>query len=147
MAGETTVAEFNKAFVRARSRVRAGEVPLAEEQAALRQLAPGLPTEEDRLWADRLIEKLAQPATPAATPGPLYAEASAVQGAAFGAGGSTEEQIEAIIAARRKIFELASQAPADEAPHIRGLARVLEHLEEGLRNPPWQQDDPTTQST
>lgn len=147
MAGETTVPEFDKAYIRARDRVEASRgATLADEQEALRRLVPGLPEESDRQWAERMIAKLAESAEPEPQPGPLYMEASAIQGQAFSGEGSTEEQIAALVEARRRIFEIASRAPANEAPHIRGLARVLEHLEDGLRNPPWDDESSSSQS-
>ncbi|MFC0628414.1 hypothetical protein [Kribbella deserti] len=141
MAGETTVAAFNNAYLHARDRVEAdGGRTLAAEQEVLRRLVPGLAKESERQWAERMIASLATAPQPEPEPGPLYLEASAIQGQAFSGEGTTEQRIEALVEARRQIFELASHAPADEAPHIRGLARVLEHLEDALRNPAWYEE-------
>ncbi|MFC0628413.1 hypothetical protein [Kribbella deserti] len=140
MAGATSVAEFDKAYILARGRVMAqGGATIADEQSALQDLAAGLTTDADRQWAASMIESLSvvAPASAAPAPSPLVLEASAVQRAALAADGTEAERIEALAEARHKIFELASKADAREASQIRGLARVLEHLEEGMRNSPW----------
>lgn len=72
-------------------------------------------------------------------------EASAIQGVAFAAQGTAEEKLAIISDAMRQIWEIAERAPAKEAANIRGLSRVLEHLENELRDPTW--PEPPAQGT
>jgi len=84
-----------------------------------------------------LITRLPGYAVPPEPPSELMQEAVAIEHAAYAAPGSDEERIAILAEARRKIFEIADRAPADEAASIRGLTRVLEHLEDNLRDPDW----------
>lgn len=141
------ILEFNGKFNNAVRRLRStGGQGLEEEQARLRELVPRLPTENDRRWAADLVEDLPKHAAPPSR-SPLYAEALKIQDAAFHSGGSDDERVAAIVAARRQIWDIADRAPQDESADIRALTRMLEHLEEGLRNPPWEVDSPPTESS
>ncbi|WP_328992474.1 hypothetical protein OG394_39440 [Kribbella sp. NBC_01245] len=147
MGEQISVAEFNVAFSDARARVRKNAgATLAEEQRALTDLAGRLAEQKDRDWAHRLVAKLARSATPPPAPGPFLAEAIAVEKTAH-VSGSREERIAAIADARRKILEIAGRAPTEEAAHIVGLTRTLDHLEEALDDPFWELGDPPAVSS
>jgi hypothetical protein len=138
------VAEFNMAFSRARDLVRGeDEVDVAAVQAQLRALVPDDASEHDRSWTKTLIDRLAEPPAPPKQWSPLYHEAGEIAGSAYHAGGPVEDQINALHEARRKIFEIADRADADEEADIRGMTRVLEHLENELRDPTWPLEDPS----
>jgi hypothetical protein len=123
--------EVNASLYRIRDNKGAG---IAEEQERLRRLVSLLETEDDRAWAESLIEDLPRRATPLPPSAPM-AEALRIQDQAFFSGGTTEERLATLEAARKRIFEIADTAPREEQASIRGLTRTLEHLEEGLRNP------------
>lgn len=137
------VAEFNSAFSRARDKVRNEDhADVAAVQAELRGLVPDDASEHDRTWTKSLIDHLAEPAAPPRQWSALYHEAGAVAGSAYQAGGTVDEQIEALYEARRTIFEIADRADEDEESDIRAMTRVLEHLENELRDPTWPLEDP-----
>jgi hypothetical protein len=131
------VAAFNSAFADARYKLRTDpDASVEEQQDRLRALIRDDTSERDRQWGLDLINLLAEPPRPPRQWGPLYHEAGQVSAGAYNAGGTVEERIAAIAEARRKIWEIADRAPADEEPHIRAMTRVLEHLENNLRDPP-----------
>ncbi|GAA1575374.1 hypothetical protein GCM10009789_31000 [Kribbella sancticallisti] len=135
--------EFNTAYSRARDKVKNEQgTDVAAEQAKLRALVPDDASDHDRSWTKTLIDGLADPPEPPRQWSELYHEAGEVHAAAYRAGGTVEEQIAALEEARRKIWEIADRAAADEAPHIYAMTRVLEHLEDELRDPTWPLDDP-----
>ncbi|MET7281543.1 hypothetical protein ABZS29_25130 [Kribbella sp. NPDC005582] len=135
--------EFNNAFVTAKRQIqRQGLDAVAPAEEKLRALLPQLESDDDRRVAGNLIKRLPQYAVPPPPPSPLMVEAMEIERAAFEAGGTAEERTALMAAARRQIFEIADRAPADEAPAIRGLTRVLEHIEDTLRNPYWPFDGP-----
>lgn len=137
MGDQITIAEFNHAHNRAREQVRKNAgATIESDQRNLRELAERLPAKNHR-WASSLIDDLPKAAIPPPPPGPLFMEASAIQGVAFAAQGTTEEKLAIISDAMRQIWEIAERAPAKEAANIRGLSRVLEHLENELRDPTW----------
>ncbi|TDU82510.1 hypothetical protein EV138_7404 [Kribbella voronezhensis] len=142
------IAEFNDAFYRARDRVRAEEgIDVAAVQAELRSLIPNDASDHDRAWTTVLIDGLAEPPEPPREWSEFYHQASEVHAAAYRADGSVEEQIAALERARETIWDIADRAAKDEAPHIRAMTRVLEHLEDELRDPTWPHGDsapPTT---
>ena len=141
------IAEFNSAFSRARDLVRNQDgVDVAAVQAELRALVPEDASEHDRGWTKTLIDRLAEPPEPPREWSALYHEAGQVHAEAYQAGGSVAEQIEALQEARRKIWEIADRAAPEEAPHIRAMTRVLEHLENELRDPTWPLEDPPGQA-
>ncbi|TDD51877.1 hypothetical protein E1263_29730 [Kribbella antibiotica] len=130
--------EFNNAFSAARRRIRReGSDAIAPAEEQLQAMAPELESEEDRRVAASLIQKLPQYALPPRPRSALMHEALLVERAAYEAAGSVEERIAAMAEARRRIFEIAERAPADEAPGIQALTRVIEHLEDDLRDPVW----------
>jgi hypothetical protein len=94
---------------------------------------------EDRTWALNLIDKLAEPVPPPRQWSALYHEAGAIHADSYRTGDSVEERIAALQEARRRIWAIADRAPKDEAPHIRAMTRVLDHLENERRDPslPW----------
>lgn len=133
--------EFNVAHATAKRRIRRegfDAVPAAE--AELRALLPQLTSDEDRRLAVNLIERLPGYAVPPSPPSALMQEAREVERTAYEATGTVEERAAVIADARRKIFEMAERASAEEAPSIQGLTRVLEHLENNLRAPYWPSD-------
>ena len=135
------VAEFNSAFGDARYRQRTEpDFDVEAAQAELRALIADEPAGEDRDWALGLIDKLADPAPPPRQWSPLYYEAAAIHADSYRTGESVEERIAALQEARRRIWAIADRAPKDEAPHIRAMTRVLDHLENELREPsfPWE---------
>ncbi|QNE17579.1 hypothetical protein F1D05_06235 [Kribbella qitaiheensis] len=137
------LAEFNSAFSRARDKVRGEEdVDVAAVQAELRALVPADASEHDRTWTKTLIDRLAEPPPPPRQWSALYHEAGEVAGSAYHANGTVDEQIAAIEQARRKIWEIADRADEDEESDIRAMTRVLEHLENELRDPTWPLADP-----
>jgi len=141
------VAEFNTAFARARDKVRNEEgTDIAAEQATLRALVPDDASGHDRSWTAILIDRLAEPPKPPRQWSALYHEAGEVHAAAYSAGGTVAERIAAIEEARRKIWEIADRAPHDEEADIRAMTRVLEHLEDELRDPTWPLEDPPGQA-
>lgn len=137
------VPEFNLEFNVARTRVqKAGGINAEEEQQRLRELAPRLP-EAERAWANRMIERLPELAAPAAPPSPLMLRALEIQKAALAERGSRAEMIAAIAAARKKIWEIADSASDErDGAQIGGLTRMLDHLEESLRDPFWEVPEP-----
>ncbi|GAA3133500.1 hypothetical protein JOF29_002343 [Kribbella aluminosa] len=137
------LSEFNNAHHAAKRRIQregVGAVALAEQ--SLRELLGQLESDEDRRVAANLIKRLPGYAVPPEPPSALMQEAVAVERAAHEAPGTAEERIAIMAEARRRIFEIADRAPADEAASIRGLTRVLEHIEENLRDPYWPFDGP-----
>jgi hypothetical protein len=112
-------------------------------QAELRSLVPADASDHERSWTKVLIDGLADPPEPPREWSELYHQASEVHASAYRAGGSVEEQIAALENARHAIWDIADQAAKQEAPHIRAMTRVLEHLEDELRDPTWPQDDST----
>jgi hypothetical protein len=135
--------EFNSAYNTAKRRIqREGVDAVAPAEQYLRNLLQQLESDEDRRVAVNLIKRLPGHAVPPAPPSALMQEALAIERAAYEATGTDEERIAIMAEARRKIFEIAERAPADEAPSIQGLTRVLEHLEDNLRDPYWPFDGP-----
>ncbi len=135
--------EFNGKLSDAVSRLRSGDsASIAAEQAHLRAMLPKLETEHDRTWAADQIEDLPRRATPAEH-SELFAEALEIQANAFHAGGSDQQRIATLNDACRRIWELADQAIGDEQVEIRALTRTLEHIEQRIRNPPWDDPQPT----
>lgn len=140
MGDQVSVAEFNVAYSDARTRVRQNVgATLASEQRALADLVGHLP-EQNQEWGHRLVAKLGLSATAPSPPRPLFAEALEVEKTAH-VSGSREERVAAMTEARRKILEIADRAPTEEAAHIVGLTRTLDHLEEALENPFWELGD------
>jgi len=130
--------EFNNAHNAAKRRIRRdGLAAVGPAEQSLRDLLPELESDEDRRVAAALITRLPGYAVPPEPSSELMQEAVAIEHAAYAAPGSDEERIAILAEARRKIFEIADRAPADEAASIRGLTRVLEHLEDNLRDPDW----------
>jgi len=137
------VPAFNDAYFFARDKVRTQEgTDVAAEQARLRSLVPADASDHDRSWTKILIDGLADPPEPPRQWSELYYEASDVHASAYHAGGTVEEQIAALEEARHKIWDIADRATNEEGPHIRAMTRVLEHLEDELRDPTWPLDDP-----
>ena len=135
---KVNLAEFNGAFVRARDRVHSDEgADIQAEQDALRALVPEDASEHDQDWTGRLIASLAEPPAPPRQWSEYYEQAGQVHAAAYRANGTTEEKIAALEDARRKIWEIADRAPADETSDIKAMTRALEHLENELRHPTW----------
>jgi hypothetical protein len=135
------ILEFNGRFNSVVRRLRStGGEGSEEEQARLRELVSQLATEDDRRWAANLVQELPKHAAPPVR-SPLYVEALKIQDAAFHSGGSDDERITAIVAAQRQIWDIADRAPHDESADIRALTRIVEHLEDGLRNSPWEADN------
>lgn len=142
------VPEFNDAFYRARDKVRGDEAAdVAAVQAELRSLVPADASDHDRSWTKILIDGLADPPEEPRQWSELYHRASEVHASAYRAGGTVEEQIIALEQARQTIWDIADRAVKEEAPHIRAMTRVLEHLEDELRDPTWPRDDATPPST
>jgi hypothetical protein len=133
------IAKFNSAYSDARYRVDRENGDIPSEQARLRELVPADAAAEDAEWANTLIELLAAPRPPEREWSAPYHEAGRIAEAAYAAEGTTEERIAALARARREIFEIADRADRDEAPDIRAMTRSMEHLEEGLRNPFWEE--------
>jgi hypothetical protein len=137
------VPEFNDAFYRARDKVQTQEgTDVAAEQAKLRSLVPADASDHDRSWTKILIDGLADPPEPPRQWSELYHEASVVHASAYHAGGTVEEQIAALEEARHKIWDIADRASKDEEADIRAMTRVLEHLEDALRDPTWPLEEP-----
>lgn len=137
------IAGFNSAFSGARRRIRNEQADVGREQDRLRALVSDDDPAEDRDWALRLIESLAVPPPPPRQWSALYHEAGAIHASSYRTGDSVEEQIAALQEARRRIWAIADRAAKDEAPHIRAMTRVLDHLEAELREPTWTDDGPT----
>jgi hypothetical protein len=136
------IAKFNSAYVDARFRIEDGEEDVAAAQARLRGHVPEDASAEDREWALRMIDALADAPEPPREWSALYHQAGAIAAAAYESAGSVEEKIAALEAARREIFAIAARAADDEAPDIRAMTRSLEHIENALRNPNWPADPP-----
>jgi hypothetical protein len=136
------IAKFNSAFSEARHQQRTDkDFDAAAARDELLALIADEPPGEDRDWALRMIDKLAEPLPPARQWSSLYHEAGAIHADAYRTGDSVEEQIAALQEARRRIWAIADRAPKDEAPHIRAMTRVLDHLENELREPSFPWDD------
>ncbi|TCO21194.1 hypothetical protein EV652_111101 [Kribbella steppae] len=131
------IAGFNSAFSGARRRIRSERADVGREQERLRALVSADDPAEDRDWALRLIESLAVPPAPPRQWSALYDEAGAIHADSYRTGDTVEERIAALQEARRRIWAIADRAPEDEAPHIRAMTRVLDHLEAELREPSW----------
>ncbi|WP_432938655.1 hypothetical protein ACQPXM_27755 [Kribbella sp. CA-253562] len=135
------IAKFNSAYSDARYRIDRGDADVAAEQARLRELVPDDAARDDVEWADTLIVSLAEPPEPPREWSELYHEAGRIQVAAYQAEGTVEERIAAFEEARRRIWEIADRADPEEAPDIRAMTRSMEHVENGLRDPLWPDDD------
>ncbi|MEU4607985.1 hypothetical protein AB0F43_33815 [Kribbella sp. NPDC023972] len=136
------VPTFTKEFNRARDRIRGGQpVDIAAEQERLRAMVPADASEHDRSWTARVIASLSEPPPPAREWSELYHEAGRIHAAAYPVDGTVEEQITALQQARRRIWEIADRAPADEEADIRAMTRALEHLENELRDPSCPEQD------
>ncbi|MFC5261060.1 hypothetical protein ACFPJ1_02965 [Kribbella qitaiheensis] len=134
--GKVEVSVFNEAFYEARERVWSSEgADVVAEQAALRALVPEHASEHDRRWTGQLIVSLAESPAPPRQWSEYYHQAGAVHAAAYLAEGTVEGKIATLEEARRRIWEISEQAPADEEIHIKAMTRVLEHLERELRDP------------
>ncbi|HEY3006081.1 MAG TPA: hypothetical protein VGJ44_27280, partial [Kribbellaceae bacterium] len=115
---------------------------LAEQQARLRELVPRM-AEDEREWATRMIDKLPRITTPPPPPSPQMLEALEIQHAASTTRGTRDEQRAVLEAARKKIWEIADGV-ADErdSANIAGLTRTLDHLQESLDDPFWEDSLP-----
>jgi hypothetical protein len=131
------IAAFNSAFTGARRRVDTEQADVGAEQERLRALVADDDPPEDRDWASGLIDSLAVPPAPPRQWSASYYEAGAIHADSYRAGDTVEQRIAAIQEARRRIWAIADRAPRDEAPHIRAMTRVLDHLETELREPTW----------
>lgn len=142
------IAHFNAAFADARHRQRTDEnFDLAAAQQHLRELIADEPPGQDRDFAERMIGKLAAPVPPPRQWSPLYHEAGAIHAAAYPVSGTVDEQIAALVTARRRIWQIADRAAEDEEADIRAMTRSLEHIENELRDPSWSPDSATDQPT
>jgi hypothetical protein len=129
---------FTMAFNRARDRVRSETgADVVAEQAALQALVPNDASPDERRWTSELIDSLGTPPPPPREWSELYHEAGRIHASAYPVDGTVTQQLAALESARRQIWQIADRADEDEAPHIRAMTRVLEHLEEELRNPTW----------
>jgi hypothetical protein len=138
------IRDFNAAHATAKRRIRReGIDAVAPAEAELRALLPQLESDDDRRLATNLIKRLPGYAVPLPPPSALMLEAKEIERAAYGATGTVEERIATMAEARRKIFEIAERASPEEAPGIQGLTRVLEHLEDSLRDPYWPEPGPS----
>ncbi|MDX6283476.1 MAG: hypothetical protein QOH03_4547 [Kribbellaceae bacterium] len=126
---------FNNAFLRARDRIREQGADIAVEQEKLLALVSEDSPSDDLAFARAMAEKLAEPEPPPRQWSALYHEAGQIHAESYPADGTIEEQIAALEEARRKIWAIADRAAPDEAPHIRAMTRVLEHIENELRDP------------
>lgn len=135
--------EFNDDYTVTRERLRAGKLTdVAAEQQRLLALVPQLVDSNHQQVARNLIAALPDSTAPAAPPSPEMAEALQIQDTAFYAGGTKEEKLAALAAARKKIWEIADRAGEDSA-QIRGLTRMLEHRENDLAEDlPWADPPP-----
>lgn len=135
---------FNDAFSRARDRVRDGgvrPVDVAAEQEKLRALVPADASDHDRTWTGRLIDDLAEPPPPPPVRSELFHEADRIHAAVYPPKGTTAEKIALLVDGRRRIWELADRASADEEDDIRAMTEDLESLEDWLRDPPFPTSD------
>jgi hypothetical protein len=136
------IAEFNRELNHSSEVVRlAGGEGVAAEQQRLRNLLPQV-DEEERTWADQMIDLLPELTAPPPPPSPLMLEAMKIQQAACATRGTREETRAALAAGRKKIWQIADSAPKDESAHIRGLTRTIDHLEEALDDPFWEFPSP-----
>ncbi|TWD72449.1 hypothetical protein FB561_7441 [Kribbella amoyensis] len=132
------IVQFNSLYSDARLRQRRDPgVDVTTVQAELRELIADETDAEERSWALRMIERLAEPLPIAPERSALYEEAGRVSAAAYPIEGSVDEQIAALEEARRRIWAIADRASDDEGPDIRAMTRSLEHIERALRNPNW----------
>ncbi|TDO52777.1 hypothetical protein EV643_102619 [Kribbella sp. VKM Ac-2527] len=137
------IAKFNSVFSDARRRQRTEpDFDVTTAQAYLRELIAKEPDDDERDWALRMIDRLAEPLPDPPQRSELYAEAGRIHSAAFYSGGTTEQQLAALEAARRQIWAIADRASDEEEADIRAMTRSLEHLENGLRNPDWPAEPP-----
>lgn len=137
------IMEFNGRYQQAKRDLIASEgAGLEAAQAELRALVPQIASAEDRAVADRMIDSLPRQIIPPPPPGPLYVEALEIEREAFAFRGPDAERIAILAEARRRIWELADRAPAEESPNIRALSRPLEHIEDSLLDPAWDFDKP-----
>lgn len=135
--------EFSAAFNTAKRRIqREGAAAVAPAEETLSAMLVELESDEDRRVGGNLIKRLPRYAEPAAPPSALMIEAMAIEREAFESRGTAAERVAIMADARRRIFEIADRAPAEDAPSIRGLTRGLEHLEDTLRDPYWPFDGP-----
>jgi hypothetical protein len=137
-----SVPDFNLQFNTAKTVIReVGGNSLAEEQERLRKLVP-LMAEEEREWATDMIDWLPELTKPQPPPSALMLEAMEVQAKASATRGTSEEMHAAINAARKRIWEIADRAPKSEAAHIRGLTRTLDHFQQSMDDPFWEDSLP-----
>ena len=135
--------QFTREYAAARQELESGGLTdVAGVQSQLHELAAQLSTATDRQTAAELIDRLTAPATTADERSPEMAEALRVLDSADFTGGSREERLAALAAARREIWAIADRAGADSNA-IRGLTRGLETSENLLTDKlPW--DDSST---
>jgi len=142
-----SVPDFNLQFNIAKTVIReVGGDSLAEQQARLRELVPRM-AEEEREWAADMIDWLPELTKPKPPPTPKMLEALEIQRAASSTHGTKEEQRTALQAARKKIWEIADSVADDwESASIAGLTRTLDHLQESLDDPFWEDSLPPADS-
>ncbi len=138
-----SVSDFNLQLNIARTVIEeVGGDSLAQEQARLRELVPRM-AEEERAWAIDMIDWLPELTAPPPPPTPKMLEALEIQRAASSTHGTKEEQRAALRAARKKIWEIADSVADDwESASIAGLTRTLDHLQESLDDPFWEDSLP-----
>ncbi|WP_329001425.1 hypothetical protein OHA18_00600 [Kribbella sp. NBC_00709] len=127
---------FNMALNRAYDRVHRSAQPadLAAEQDKLRALVPADASEHDRTWTGHLVNDLAEPPPPPPERSDLYREAVQIHIAVYPPKGTTDEQIAMLEDGRRRIWELADRASADEEDDIRALTEDLKSMENWIAN-------------
>jgi hypothetical protein len=129
---------FNMAFNRAYDRMYRNGQPadLPAEQEKLRALVPADASEHDRTWTAQLIDDLAEPPPPPLERSDLYREAVRIHIEVYPPKGTDEEMIAMLADGRRRIWEIADRATADEEDDIRAMTDDLQSMEDWIRDPP-----------
>lgn len=130
------VAKVNSLFTQARYEQRQDPAyDVRPTQEALRALVADEPESDDKAWALRLADKLAEPLPPPREMSSLYYEAVAIAGELPSPDASPEERYAALAEARRRIWEIADRAGPDEEVDIRALTSPLQQLMDFIQPP------------
>ncbi|TDD57551.1 hypothetical protein E1263_23020 [Kribbella antibiotica] len=130
------IVKINSLFTQARYEQRENpSYDVRPTQQRLRALVADEPDSDDKTWALRLADKLAEPLPPPPRLSALYDEAVAIQAALPSPDASPEDRYAALADAHHRIWEIADRADPSEEVHIRALTAPLQQLMDYIRPP------------
>lgn len=130
------IAKLNSLFTQARYEQRQNPAyDVGPTQQLLRDLVADEPESDDKMWALRLADKLAEPLPPPREMSPLYDEAVAIAGELAPVDAPVEVQVAKLASARERIWAIADRAAGGEAADIRALTQPLEAYQNELQPP------------